>query len=48
MPMLHSKLEVVGENLVQGYGYSSPRFMRENHYAILVYNCEFPRFPTTR
>lgn len=28
------------------YGNSSPRYMRENHYAILVQCLEFPTFST--
>lgn len=40
MPMLHSKLEVVGITFTHECSNSSPRYMRENHYAILVCNCE--------
>ena len=34
MPMLHSKLEVVGITFTHECSNSSPRYMRENHYAI--------------
>lgn len=40
MPMPHSELEVVGITFTHGCSNSSPRYMRENHYAILVCNCE--------
>lgn len=36
MPMLHSKLEVVGITFTHECSNSSPRYMRENHYAVLV------------
>ncbi len=45
MPMLHSKLEVVGITFTHECSNSSPRYMRENHYAILVCNCEISMFP---
>lgn len=46
MPMLHSKLEVVGITFTHECSNSSPRYMRENHYAILVQCLEFPTFST--
>lgn len=33
--MPRSKSEVVGITFIQRYGNSSPRYMRENHYAFL-------------
>ena len=36
MPMPHSELEVVGITFTHGCSNSSPRYMRENHYAVLV------------
>ena len=38
MPMLHSKLEVVGITFTHECSNSSPRYMRENHHAILASN----------
>lgn len=38
--MPRSELEVVGITFTHECSNSSPRYMRENHYAILVCNCE--------
>ncbi len=38
--MPRSELEVVGITFTHECSNSSPRYMRENHYAILACNCE--------
>ena len=45
----HLKLKVLRKPLCTDTEYSSPRYMRENHYAILVHNFEnFSGFQLTR
>ena len=45
MPMLHSKLEVVGITFTHECSNSSPRYMRENHMPSLCVIVKFPMFP---